>query len=87
MNEALAQTLAALELAVRLSLPWLGASFLVALVGALAALWTRMAEPALGALPRAIVTLLVLGSTGGYVATELVRYAASLFHALPELAR
>jgi flagellar biosynthesis protein FliQ len=87
MNEALAQTLSAFELVLRTSLPLLAAAFLVALGSALLALWTRLAEPAIGTLSRALVTLLVLGSTGGYIATQLVSYASGLFRALPELAR
>jgi flagellar biosynthesis protein FliQ len=87
MNEALAQTLSAFELVLRLSLPVLGAAFAVVLVTSLGAMWTRLAEPALAALPRALVTLLVLGGTGGYIARELVHYATALFRALPELAR
>jgi flagellar biosynthesis protein FliQ len=87
MNEALAQTQSAFELVLRLSLPLLAAAFLVALISGLLALWTRLAEPAIGSLSRALVTLLVLGSTGGYIADQLVGYAAGLYRALPELAR
>jgi flagellar biosynthesis protein FliQ len=87
MNEALAQTLSAFELVLRTSLPLLAVALVVTLVGALLALWTRLAEPAIGALSRALVTLLVLGGTGGYIASELVGYASGLFRALPELAR
>ncbi len=87
MNEALAQTQAAFALVLRASWPLLAAAFLIALLSALLALWTRLAEPAIASLARAIVTLLVLGSTGGYIATQLVGYAAGVFRALPELAR
>ncbi|HEX5656917.1 MAG TPA: flagellar biosynthetic protein FliQ [Polyangiales bacterium] len=87
MNEALAQTQSAFELVLRASLPLLAAAFLVGLVTALLALWTRLAEPAIGSLSRALVTLLVLGSTGGYIASQLLGYTAGLFRALPELAR
>jgi flagellar biosynthesis protein FliQ len=87
MNEALVQTLAAFELVVRLSLPVLGAAFVIALATALFSAWTRLGEPALSALPRALVTLIVLSSSAGYMARELVTYAANLFRALPELAR
>jgi flagellar biosynthesis protein FliQ len=87
MNEALAQTLAGVELSLRLSLPLLGAAFLVALLGALGSAWTRLSEPALATLPRALVVLLVLSSSGGFMAHELVAYAHGLFRALPELAR
>lgn len=86
MNEALAQTLAALTLAVRLSLPFLGASFLITLAIALVAAWTRLGEPALATLPRALVTLLVLSGTASFMAHELVGYATGLFRALPQLA-
>jgi flagellar biosynthesis protein FliQ len=87
MNEAFAQMLAAFELTVRLSLPLLGAAFAVASVVALLQAWSRLAEPALNAIPRALVTLLVLGSVGGYMARELVAYSTHLFRALPELVR
>jgi flagellar biosynthesis protein FliQ len=87
MNEALAQTQSAFELVLRASLPLLGAALAVALVSALLSLLTRLAEPAIGSLSRALVTLLVLGSTGGYIASQLVGYTSGLFRALPELAR
>jgi flagellar biosynthetic protein FliQ len=87
MNEALSQTLAAFELALRLSLPLLGTAFAVGLLVALLQAVTRLAEPTLSALPRALVTLLVLASTGGWMAHELVVYSAQLFAALPELVR
>lgn len=87
MNEALAQTQAALELVLRVSFPLLAVALAVALLSALVALWTRLAEPAIGALARALVTLLVLGSSSSYMADQLVGYAAGVFRALPELAR
>jgi flagellar biosynthesis protein FliQ len=87
MNEALAQTLSAFELVLRMSLPLLAAAFLAALASALLALVTRLAEPAIGMLSRALVTLLVLGSTGTYIANQVVAYTSGLFRALPELAR
>ncbi|MDB4988212.1 MAG: Bacterial export protein family 3 [Myxococcaceae bacterium] len=87
MNEAFAQALAAFELALRLSLPLLGAAFAVGLLFALLSALTRVGEPALSALPRAAVTLLVLGGAGGWMARELVAYSAQLFRALPYLVR
>lgn len=87
MNEAHAQTLAAFELVVRLSLPLLGAAFALGLLLSCLQALTRLAEPALNALPRALVTLLVLGGTGGWMGSELVAYAGRLFRALPELVR
>jgi flagellar biosynthesis protein FliQ len=86
MNEALAQSQSAFELVLRASLPLLAAAFLVGLVSALFALWTRLSEPAIGSLSRALVTLLVLGSTGGYIADQLLVYTSGLLRALPELA-
>ncbi|MDB4974468.1 MAG: fliQ [Myxococcaceae bacterium] len=85
MNEAFAQTLAAFELALRLSLPLLGAAFAVGLLFAGLSAVTRLAEPTLSALPRALVTLLVLGGAGGWMGRELVAYASGLFRALPAL--
>ncbi len=87
MNEAFAQALAAFELALRLSLPALGAAFAVASGIALLQAWSRLAEPALNAIPRALLTLLVLGSAGGWMARELLVYSRGLFRALPELVR
>ena len=85
MNEALAQTLAALQLTVRLLLPILAAAFATGLLLALLAAWARLGEAALSALPRALVTLLLLGSLGGWMASELAGYASGLYRALPEL--
>jgi flagellar biosynthesis protein FliQ len=87
MDEAIAQTLAAFQLAVRLSLPVLGAAFVVGLSLALVAAWARLGDAALTTLPRALVTLLVLGSVGGWMASELVQFASGLYRALPELVR
>lgn len=87
MNEALAQTLAALELAVRLSLPTLGAALAVSLVIGLLQAWSRVSDGALSALPRALISLLVLGSVGGWMAHELVSYASAVYRSLPELVR
>jgi len=87
MNEALAQTLAAFQLAVRLSLPILAAAFVVGLALALLAAWARLGDVALSALPRALVTLLVLGGAGGWMASELLGYTRGLYRALPELVR
>lgn len=85
MHEALAQTLTALELAVRLSLPALGAAFAVSLVLALLQALSRMTDPALSAIPRALVTLLVVGSAAGWIGSELAAYSLRLFRALPGL--
>ena len=85
MDETLAQTLAALSLAVRLCLPVLGAAFLAAFGMALFSGVTRLNDPALGALPRALATLLALAALGGYIARELVTYTHALFRALPDL--
>jgi len=85
MNEAFARALAALELSLRLSLPVLAVAFAVALVVALAQGWFRLAEPALNAIPRALVTLLALGALAPWLASELVAYTLALFRALPEL--
>lgn len=87
MNEALAQTLAAFQLAVRLSLPILAAAFVVGLALSLFAAWARLGDAALSALPRALVTLLVLGAVGGWMASELVGYTGGLYRALPQLVR
>jgi flagellar biosynthesis protein FliQ len=87
MTEAHAQALAALELGLRLSLPLLGLAFAVGLVVAALQALTRMGEHSLNAIPRAIATLLFLGSAGGWIARELVGYASTLFRALPELVR
>lgn len=87
MNEAFAQTLAALELSIRLALPLLAAAFAVGLSVALMQSFFRLSEPALNAIPRALVTLLVLGAVGPWLASELATYTGGLFRALPELVR
>jgi len=87
MDQAFARMLAALELAVRLSLPVLGAAFAIALVMAIVQAWSRVGEPALSAIPRALATLFVLGGTGVWMGRELLVYASGLFRALPELVR
>ena len=87
MNEAQAQMLAALQLGLQLSLPVLGVALAAALAAALLTTWTRTGEQALSAIPRALATLLVLGSAGRWMASELVTYAGQLFRALPELVR
>lgn len=85
MDQALSRALEALSLALRLSLPACGAAFAVALAIALVQGVTRLHEPALNALPRALATLLILGVAGGFMARELVAFSHGLFQALPEL--
>jgi flagellar biosynthetic protein FliQ len=87
MNEAFAQTLAALELTLRLALPVVGAAFAVAAAIALLQALLRLTEPALNALPRALVTLLVLSAVAPWASGEVVTYTRQLFRALPELVR
>jgi len=87
MNEAFAQTLLGFELALRLSLPALGAAFAVGLVLSLLQAVTRLGDATLAALPRAVATLLVLGSVGGWMASELLAYSVTLYRVLPELTR
>jgi flagellar biosynthetic protein FliQ len=87
MNEAFAQTLAAFELTLRLALPILGAAFAVACAIALLQALFRLTEPALNAIPRALITLLVLGAIGPWLSGQLVAYTLRLFRALPELVR
>ena len=87
MDGALAQTLAALTLALRLSLPVCGVALAVAVVMSLVQGWSRLHEPAIAAIPRALVTLVVLGASAGFIGRELVGYTAALFRALPELVR
>lgn len=87
MNEAFAQTLSALTLTVRLGLPFVVAAFAVGLVIAALQALLRLSEPSLSALPRAAVTLLVLGALAPWASGELVTYTRQLFLALPELVR
>ncbi len=87
MNQAFAQMLAAFELALRLSLPAFGVAFGVAVAIALLQAWSRLAEPALNAIPRALLTWLALGSAGGWMAREQLTYPSGLFRARPELVR
>lgn len=85
MDEALTQTLAALSLALRLALPICGVALLVAVVMSLLQAWSRLSEPAIAAIPRALVTLAVLGATARWLAGALADYTRALFAALPQL--
>ena len=85
MDEALTQALAALSLALRLALPICGAALLVAVVMALLQAWSRLTEPAIAAIPRALATLALLGAMASWLARALVDYAHALFVALPQL--
>lgn len=87
MNQASAEMLTALELAVRLSLPVLAAAFAAALVLALLSALSRLTEPALLGIPRALVTLLMVGATGSWAGGELLAYTVRLLRSLPDLVR
>jgi flagellar biosynthesis protein FliQ len=84
---ALSLLLDALYLAIWLSLPVLAVSYAVgALTGLLQSL-TKLSEPALNAIPRALATLLVLSVCGGFMAGELARFTEKVLTSLPELVR
>ena len=87
MNEAFAQALGALDLVLRLALPVVGAALAASLAIALLQSLFQLHEGVLNAIPRALVTTLVLAAVGPWLAGELVQYTASLFRALPELVR
>jgi flagellar biosynthetic protein FliQ len=87
VTDPLPIALDALYLALRLSLPVLGAAFVVALALAFLQLLTQLREPALNAIPRLLGVALVLSLSAGVWASELSGFAARLYRALPELVR
>jgi flagellar biosynthesis protein FliQ len=85
--DALRLALDALYLGLVLSLPALGAAWLVAaLLGFLQSV-TKLGEPALAAIPRAVSVLVVIALSATWMAGELGRFTERLLRALPDLVR
>jgi flagellar biosynthesis protein FliQ len=84
---ALRLALDALYLGLALSLPALAAAWLVsALLGFLQSV-TKLGEPALSAIPRAVSVLIVVALSATWMAGELGRFTERLLRSLPELVR
>jgi len=79
--------LAALQLALRLSLPALGVAFLVAALVGFVQTLTQLREPALNAIPRLLSVALLLVLSAGTLSGQLVAFASGVYRALPELVR
>jgi flagellar biosynthetic protein FliQ len=87
VDTALALSLDALYLALLVSLPALAVAW--TLSGTLAFLQslTKLSEPALTAIPRALAVALSLGLSGVWMAGELTGFTKRLLEALPDLVR
>jgi flagellar biosynthetic protein FliQ len=85
--DALRLALDALYLGLELSLPALAAAWLVAaLLGFLQSV-TKLSEPALAAIPRAVSVLVVLALSATWMAGELGSFTTRLLRSLPDLVR
>ena len=87
MPSALSAALDALYLALRLSLPVLAVAFVVAGVFGFLQSLTKLGEPALNAIPRALAVAVTLSLAGSWMAGQLVGFTRHLLRALPELVR
>jgi flagellar biosynthetic protein FliQ len=82
---ALDSALTALLLALRVALPALLVAWSVsALVGFLQSL-TKLTDPAVNTIPRALSVLAVLSLSGAWMAHELAGFAAQILRSLPTL--
>lgn len=87
MPHTLATALDALYLSLRLALPVLAVAWSVAgLVSFLQSL-TKLSDPALNAIPRALAVAMTLSLSGGWMAHELTAFAERVLRALPGLTR
>jgi flagellar biosynthetic protein FliQ len=77
----------ALWLALKLSLPVLGAAFVVALLGALVQTLTQLQDAVLGQVPRLLAVAAVLALFGAGLGGELLTYTRALWAHIPELGR
>lgn len=85
MTSALALALDALYLGLRLSLPALAVAWSVAALLSFLQGLTKLSEPALNAIPRALSVLVALSLSGGWMAHELSTFTGQLLRKLPEL--
>jgi flagellar biosynthesis protein FliQ len=85
VSSPLAIVLDALYLALRLSLPFLGVAFAVALIVGLVQALTQLREPVLNGIARLLSVGLVLALSFGALSGELVGFTARLYRALPTL--
>lgn len=75
----------ALWLALKLSLPVLGAAFVVALLSALVQTLTQLHDGVLGHVPRLLAVAAVLALFGAGLGDELLAYTRALWAHIPEL--
>jgi flagellar biosynthetic protein FliQ len=85
VSSAIALATEALYLALRLSLPALGVAFSLALLLGFLQSATKLGEPALVAIPRALAVGLCLAFSGAWLARELLAFTARVLSALPDL--
>jgi flagellar biosynthetic protein FliQ len=77
----------ALWLSLRLSLPVLGAAFVVGLLSALVQALTQLHDAVLGQVPRLLAVAAVLALFGAGLGSELLDYTRALWSHIPELGR
>jgi flagellar biosynthetic protein FliQ len=75
----------ALSLALWVSAPALIASLVVGVLVAIGSATTQIQEQALSHVPRMAAVAIVLLVAGGWMSTEIARFATELFTALPTL--
>ncbi len=85
MPTALDSALSALHLALRLALPALAVAWAVSALLAFVQSLTKLGEPALNAIPRALSVLVALSLSGAWMARELAGFASQILRALPTL--
>ena len=85
MPDALRLALDALYLALVLSLPALVAGWAVAGLLSFLQSVTKLGEPALAAIPRAVSVLVAIALSATWMAGELGRFTEQLLRALPDL--
>jgi flagellar biosynthetic protein FliQ len=73
----------ALQLAIVLALPALGAAFVVSLIGAVIQAATAVQDPALGFLPRVVAVAGVLAASGSLAFERLTSFTERLWQNLP----
>jgi len=77
----------ALWLALKLSLPVLGAAFVVALLSGLLQALTQLQDAVLGHVPRLLAVAAVLALFGAGLGGELLAYTRALWGHIPEIGR
>ena len=83
-EQLVAWVMQALELALWLSLPALGASLLVSAISAALQAATQVQDPALSFVPRLIAVSLALFASASWMADRLIAFAAGVLRGLPQ---